>query len=143
MEWDRITQRIDHVSISASLFRALINEVSDEKLEEIAGDLAHKTVKDLSMLEFGKMDIDTLLRMILLIYKYGGLAQASIPVSVEGKVDGQYTINLCQNLGPKGALILRSFFDHLVRQELGRQPTISVSNDVVTVTFPKLSKTRP
>jgi hypothetical protein len=140
VEWDRIIEKTSGVTISSLLFRAIINEVSDQKLEEIAKDFGVKVVKDLAMMAFGKEDLDTVLKTLLLIGKYSTGVRASAPVSVESKVDGRYVLTLHHDWGQKGSVIFRSLFDHLVRNELGRHPTISVTDDAVTVSFPKLSK---
>lgn len=140
VEWDRIIEKTSGVTISSLLFRALLNEISDQKLEEIAKDFGVKVVKDLAMMAFGKEDLDTVLKTLLLIGKYSTGVRASAPVSVESKVDGRYVLTLHHDWGPKGSALFRSLFDYLVRNELGRQPTISVTDDAATVSFPKLSK---
>ena len=141
-EWDRITEKIDYVSISNLFFRALISEISDEKMEEIARHVVTKTIKNIAMLESGKTDFDTLLRTVLLVSKYGLNVRTNAPLPVDTKSDGQYVLTLYHDWGPKGVIFFRSYFDALIRNELGKQPTISVSNDVITVSFPKLSKPR-
>jgi len=140
VEWDRIIEKTSGVTISSLLFRALLNEISDQKLEEIAKDFGVKVVKDLAIMAFGKEDLDTVLKTLLLIGKYSTGVRASAPVSVESKVDGRYVLTLHHDWGPKGSVLFTSLFDYLIRNELGRQPTINVTDDAVTVSFPKLSK---
>jgi hypothetical protein len=140
VEWDRIIEKTSGVIISSLLFRELLNELSDQELEEIAKDFGVKVVKDLAMMAFGKEDLDTVLKTLLLIGKYSTGVRASAPVSVESKADGRYVLTLHHDWGPKGSVLFRSLFDYLVRNELGNQPTVSVTDDAVTVSFPKLSK---
>jgi hypothetical protein len=140
VEWDRIIEKTSGAYMSSLLFRALLNEVSDQKLEEIAKDAGAKVVKDLAMMEFGKENLDALLKTWLLICKYNTALRASAPSSVESKVDNQYVLTLHHDWGPKGSVLLGSYFDNLVRNKLGKQPTISVTDDAVTVSFPKLPK---
>jgi hypothetical protein len=52
VEWDRIIEKTSGVIISSLLFRALINEICDEKLEEIGKDAGAKVVKDIAMMAF-------------------------------------------------------------------------------------------
>ena len=42
--------------------------------------------------------------------------------------------------GPKGSVFLRGYLEDLVRNELGKQPAITVSDDVVTI-YPSEVKT--
>jgi hypothetical protein len=85
----------------------------------------------------GKEDLDTVLKTLFLIGKYSTGVRASAPVSTESKVDGRYVLTLHHDWGPKGSVLFTSLFDNLVRNELGRQPKISVTDDIVTVSFPK------
>ena len=138
VEWDRITERINYVSISNLFFRALINEISDEKIEEIARNLVTKTIKNIAMLETGKSDFDALVKTFLLVSKYGFNVHTNMPLSADTKVEGQFMITLAHNWGPKGGIFFRNYFDAFIRNELGKQPTINVGNDVVTVSLPRL-----
>ena len=95
------------------------------------------------MLMFGKTDFNTPLKTIFLIGKYDTGIQSSAPPSVESKVDGRCVLTLYHDWGPKGAVLFRIYLDSLVRSELGKQPTISVTDDVITVNFPSLSKPHP
>jgi len=142
VEWERTIENTSYVTISGILFRALINEVSDEKLEEIGRTFVAKAVKELAMVAFGKTDFESLLNAVLLVGKYDTGMRASVPSSFESRVDGLGLITLYHDWGLKGSILLRGYFDSLVRNELGRQPTISVADDAITVSFPRLSKTR-
>jgi len=142
VEWDRIIEKTSYVVISSLLFRALINEAGDQKLEEIGKNQVSVAVKELAMMMFGKTDFDTLLKTIFLIGKYDTGLRGGATLSAEDKVDSHSTFTIYHDWGPKGSLLLKGYFDSLVRNELGKQPTITVADDVVTVSFPKLSKPR-
>lgn len=138
VEWDRVTAKTSYLTVSSPLFKALLNEISDEKLEEIAKSFAVKVFKDLAMLEFGKSDFDTLLKTIFLFSKYDTGLQASAPVSVDSKVDDKRILSLRHDWGPKGGVFLKGYLDDLVKRELEKQATITVTDDVVTICLPKL-----
>jgi hypothetical protein len=136
VEWDRIMERIGYFYVTNLFFRALINEISDAKLEEIVKVFAVKDAKDIAMWATGKTDFDAMLKALSLLGRYS----ISPPLSAEIKVDNQCTITLHHDWGPKGTVFFRSYFENFVRTELGRQPAISVTSNVITVSFPKLSK---
>ena len=140
VEWDRVIDKTSFIIISSMLFRALMNEISDQKLDEIGKNVVSKAVKEFAMVEFGKADFDTLLNAWFLLSKYNTGLRVSAPSSGDSKVDSQCTVTTYHDWGLKGGILLRGYFDNLVRNELGKQPTISVTDDVVTVSFPKLSK---
>ena len=142
VEWDRVIDRTSYIVISSLLFKALINEIDDQKLEEIGKNIVAQAIKELAMVEFGRSDFDTLLNTLFLIGKYDTGLIASAPLS-DNKVDSQYNITLRHDWGPKGSVLLRGYLENLVRNELGRQPAINATDEVIAVSFPKLTKQHP
>lgn len=94
------------------------------------------------MVEFGKTDFDTLVNTFFLRSKYEPALRASAPLSVEGKVDSQFVIIMRHDWGPKGSVLLRGYFDNLVRNELRTQPTIDVTDEAVTISFHMIPRPR-
>lgn len=107
VEWDRFIEKTSFVIISSPLFRALISEINDQKLEEIGRNFIDKVVRELAMVEFGKTDFDTLINTVSLIGKYDTGIHASTPSSTEGRVDGQGIITLYHDWGPKGSTLFK------------------------------------
>jgi hypothetical protein len=138
MEWDRVVEKLDFVSFSNTFFVALINEVSDEKIQEMASQEAIRQIKNQAMWDFGKTDFDVLLKTILLRGKYGIASH----ISVENWGEGNYVITLHHRWGPKGVVFFRSFFNSFLRSELGVQPTIDVADNVLAISFHKPLKER-
>jgi hypothetical protein len=139
IEWQRVIEKTSFILIASSLFRALIKEVSDEKIEEIAKTIVSTVIKDLSMLEFGKNDFNSIIKTMFLIGKYETGLRTSTSASVDGK-DDKYTLTLYHDWGPKGSVLFRSYLDNLIRNETGKSPTVNVTDDVVTISFPKSPK---
>lgn len=139
VEWNRVIEKTSYVILSSMLFRALINEVSEQKLEEIGRNSLTEAVKELAMVEFGKTDLDTLLNTFSLVSKYVTGMRLNAPSSV----DSRLTLVLYHDFGLKGGVLFRGFFDNIVRSEIGKSPTISVTEDVITVSFPNLAKPHP
>ena len=136
IEWERVVEKFDYVSFSNVFFKALISEVNDERLRAMASQEAIRQVKNQAMWIFGKTDFDALLKIIILIGRYGIAAHTSS----DFRDDGACIITVHHQWGNKGTVFLQSFFDSLVRDELRVQPAISVSNDVITVSFQKSQK---
>jgi hypothetical protein len=139
VEWQRVVEKTSYILIASSLFRAIINEVSDEKIEEIAKTVVTTVIKDLSMLEFGKNDFDSILKTMFLIGKYETGLRTSASTPVEGK-DGKYTLTLYHDWGPKGSVLFKSYFDNIIKNETGKPPIANTTDDVVTISFPRSPK---
>src|SRR3990170_6816286 len=73
IEWDRHIKKFRFVSVTSETLRAFLNEVGDEKLENIAKELGSDLTSAVSMLWSEKVDLDAFLRMISLYSKYSGL----------------------------------------------------------------------
>jgi len=131
VEWDRAVEKLDVVSFSNVFFKALLDEVSDERLREIASHEALGQIKNQTMWEFGKANFDMLLKTVSLRAKYGWGSH----MSVEGGDEGNYVITLRHKWGHKGIVFFRSFFDNLVRGELRTAPKIDVGDEVLIVSF--------
>ncbi len=133
VEWDRVAEKLDFVSFSNAFLVSLINEVNDEKIQEIASQEAIRQIKNQAIWDFGKADFDTLLKTIILIGKYGIASH----VSLENWGESNYVITLHHRWGRKGVIFFRSFFDSLIRNELGVPPTIDIADNVMAVSFHK------
>jgi len=142
VEWDRVIDKTSYIILSSMLFRALINEISDQKLEEIGQNFVSKAVKELAMVEFGKTDFESLMKTFFLISKYDTSMRVSAPLPAESKTDSRYTLTVYHDFGLKGGVLLKGYVESVVRNELGTQPTINITEDVITVSFHQPSKSR-
>jgi hypothetical protein len=138
-EWQRLIEKTSYILIASSLFKAILKEVSDEKIEEIAKTIVPTVINNLAMLEFGNTDFDSVIKTIFLVSKYETGLRTSATTPVEGK-DGKHTLTLYHDWGPKGSFLFRNYLDNLVKNETGKPPTTKVTDDVVTISFSKFPK---
>lgn len=129
-EWDRYTEKLGFVSFSKIILKAAINEMADETLEKIAKAQATQRTKTWAMWAFGKSSFETLLKAISLMGKYEGIW------SIETKCNRDCVITLHHDIGRKGSLYTKYFFDTVVREEMRSIPTIDTTDDTVIVSFP-------
>jgi len=139
MEWERVVEKLEVVSFSNTFLTAILNEVSDEKLKEIASQVVIREIKNQTMWEFGKADFDTLLKTVTLRVRYGW----GCHISVENREDGSNVITLHHKWGHKGKVFFRSFFDSFIRGELRTQPTIDITDNIMTVSYAKPMQRTP
>jgi len=135
-DWDRVVEKLDFVSLPTTFFVAMINEISDERLQEMASQEAMRQIKNQALWNFGKSDFDMLLKTIVLVGKYGLASN----VSVESWGEGNNVITLHHKWGQKGVVFFRSFFDSFIRGVAGVQPRIDVADEVLVISFRKPSK---
>ena len=139
VEWERVVEKLEVVSFSNEFLTAILNEVSDEKLREIASQLVVRQIKNQTMWEFGKADFDTVLKTFTLRVRYGWRSH----ISVENREDGNSVITLHHKWGHKGIVFFRSFFDSFIRGELRTQPTIDITDTIMTVSYTKPMQRTP
>ncbi len=133
VEWDRIVEKLDFVSFPNAFFVALINEMSDEKIQEMASQEVIRQIKEQALWDSGKTDFDTLLKTIVQVGKYGMASD----ISLENWGEGNHVITLRHTMGHKGAVFFRSFFDSFITSVAGVQPRIDIADNVMAVSFHK------
>jgi hypothetical protein len=138
-EWQRHIEKTSYVLIPSALFTAILKEVSDEKIAEIAKTILPTVINNLAMLEFGKTDFDSVLKTIFLISKYETGLRTSVSTPTEAK-DGKHTLTLYHDWGPKGSLLFKNYLDSLIRDETGKSPAANVTDDVVTINYSRSPK---
>jgi hypothetical protein len=132
-EWDRYAERIGHISVPTTLFRALVDLISDEDaLAKLADRLGVELVKETTLFWFRAINQETLLRFLSLAFKYGGAAEIKI------EDEGPYvTLIVYHKVGRKGSIFYEHYFDKMIRTYLKAIPEFESTENSVTVRFQK------
>ena len=95
-EWDRYAEKFGLVSLTRDDTRSILGAIDDNKLSQIGQDLGKQALKELMMLWFKKIDVESVLEEISLWCKYTGNARYDL------ETDGRnYTITLNHEIGVK------------------------------------------
>ncbi len=129
-EWDRFADKFGVVTLSADLFRALIESVGETDLERIANDFGARLPNEAMLFWFKKADLDTFLRYLSLNSRYGNLG------AFEEEVDGRtHRISIRHDHGENWSKFLRFFLGSILEKSLGIAPRFRVSKNGVLISF--------
>ncbi len=129
-EWDRFADKFGVVTLSADLFRALIEGSSDVELERIANDFGPRLPNEAMLFWFKKADLDTFLRYLSLNSRYGNLGEYEL------EVDGRnHKISIRHDYGENWSKFLRFFLGSILEKSLGLAPRFRVTRNGVLISF--------
>lgn len=130
-EWDRYAERIGHISVPRTLFRALLDLITDEDaLAKLADRLGGELTGETTLFWFKKVNQESLLRFVSLAFKYGGAGELEI-----ADVGPNLTVVIYHKLGKNGSIWFEHFFDKMIRTYLKTIPRIEKTENSVTVSI--------
>lgn len=130
-EWDRYAERFSHISVPTTLFRGLLDLITDEDaLAKLADRVGVELPSETASFWFKKINQETLLRFQRLACKYGRAGE--IEIEDEGP---DLTFTIYHALGKNGSIWFEHYFDKLIRTYLKVIPQIRTTENSVTVRF--------
>ena len=128
-EWDRFTQKFGFVAIPRINYKRLIDAL-DEKSYLAATEQAPSTFLDMVRFWYKSVNPDTVSAFCERLSKYVGTTQCEIESD-----QGNYTITLHHDFGPKYSNHLRRVYEAGVRAALGIEPKIETTDNSVFIKF--------
>ncbi|HII40498.1 MAG TPA: hypothetical protein HA326_04695 [Thermoplasmata archaeon] len=129
-EWDRYADKFGVVTLSADLFRALLESIGETELEGTANDFGARLPNEAMLFWFKKADLDAFLRYLSLNSQYGNLGEYEL------EVDGRnHRISIRHDYGENWSKFLRVFLGSVLEKSLGLAPRFRVTRNGVLVTF--------
>ncbi len=129
-EWDRFAEKFGVVTLSADLFRALMESVGETELERIANDFGARLPNEAMLFWFKKADLDAFLRYLSLNSRYGNLG--AYELEVDGRI---HRISIRHDYGENWSKFLRLFLGSILEKSLGIVPRFRVSKNGILVSF--------
>lgn len=130
-EWDRYADRFGFVAIPRDGFRTLIDAVDEERLIEIAEQFGPAKTREMALLWFKRVNLETYLRYFSVQMRYGRLADYEMQEGADGN-----TISLHHDLGPKFSLLLSRGIEQVLESIPNISPQLSVEESALTIHFP-------
>ncbi len=88
-QWDRYTKKFDMITFRHETLRAILEATEDEVFFRKAREIGAKIPKEFLMFWFRTTDLESYLRYLELLCKYGGFARHELKVD-----SGHYTHNI-------------------------------------------------
>jgi hypothetical protein len=130
-EWDRYVEQFGFVTLPRDGFRTLIEGLQEEKLVEIADAFGPPAARDISLVWFKEVNLETFLRYLSMQSRDGGFG--AFEVDKSAKAD---TVSLNHNLGARFSLLFSRFLEQTLPAIAKISPRISVETNVLAIHFP-------
>ncbi len=130
-EWDRYVERLGFVTIPREGFRLLVDALDEKDLVEFAENFGPSASREMALIWFKEVNLETFLRYLSMQSRYGGLQ--AFEVDGGAKAD---TITLHHNLGPRYSRLLSRFIKQTLGSLTNISPRLSVEENALAIHFP-------
>lgn len=130
-EWDRYAEQFGFVTLTGDGFRVLLEAIEEEKLNEIAEDVAPSLSREVALHFFKRVDFETFLRFILALFRYGHLGEYHVETTEDGD-----TLTVHHDLGPNWSLLLSRSIQQSLKAISNISPELSMVENTFILSFP-------
>jgi hypothetical protein len=128
-DWDRLTEKYGFVSLPNTVFKSLLEEVDAEEIARI-GKEAGKGFKERLLFWFKEANLESLIALILITYRYSGLARCEYQ-----RFGDDYVITLKHELGRKWSIYTRELLRTALIEILAKTSEAEITDSSVIIRF--------
>jgi hypothetical protein len=132
VEWDRLAEEFDLVSIQRKILRAIMESTDEDKLASIASRYGSELPKEGMMFWFKEVNLETFIRGMSNIFRYGNLAK----LEVEAKKNEQIMVAQ-HDLGWAGSEFLRNFISAASTSSIVQVPEFELTPNSILIKLPR------
>lgn len=129
-DWHKKAQEFGIVEIPKSVFMSLTEGLDDERLARIGRDVVPATWKEMAEFWFQDSSPNGIIRHLMTRAKFNPYNRTEVT-----QEEGNYTIVLHHDFGPKWSIIAKNALQEFVRKSFHVEPRISAGESVVTARF--------
>ena len=130
LEWHRYMERFGTIIISKDAFKLVLESLSEEKVTDLAINIASKAPKEFILFKWKDLNSDSVINFVRMFFGHCGYGQYDY---VKDKTTNKFSIR--HELGRKGSLFLTTYIKTVVKSTLGKDSeTISADNSI-TISF--------
>ncbi len=129
-EWDRYTEKFEHIAIPTALFRALLELIDENALAALAERVSVELTNEIASFWFKKINLETLLQFFSIACQYGKAGE--IEIENEGR---NYTITVYHEYGKKWSIWLQHYTDKVIRTTVKAIPQFETTASTLTLKF--------
>jgi hypothetical protein len=128
-DWDRLTEKYGFVSLPNTVFKSLLEELDADKIARI-GRESGKNFKGRLLFWFKEANLESLIALILITYRYSGLASCEYQ-----KFGDDYVITLKHELGRKWSIYTRELLRTALMEILVKTSETEITDSQVMIRF--------
>jgi hypothetical protein len=132
VERDRMMEKIGDISMSSSLFKAMLDKISELDIEAIAKESSSDFIKEALLAWYGAVNLNTLLSLMSMASRYGHRI-----IDMETRIVGkQQIIMLHHDFGEKWSKFLAVYWGNAIEMVLHVKPQVEIGSSFASLTFP-------
>lgn len=128
--WDRFAERFDFFSITADVFQALLDQVTDAEIARIAETIGARVAKEAMLFWAKEATVASFIEYLGNRCRYAGYGHFEYAEN-----DHNHTIVIKHKLGPKWSLFLQHSMDQVLRKSLGISGNYEASETSIVIRF--------
>jgi hypothetical protein len=129
VDWDRLIEKYGFISLPNAVFKSLLDEVDADKIARI-GKESGKSFRERLLFWFKEANVQSLIALILITYRYSGLAKCEYQ-----KFGDDYVITLKHELGRKWSIYTRELLRTALNEILAKTAETEITDSSVMVRF--------
>jgi hypothetical protein len=127
-EWDRYAEGFGLAGVPIHILKRLALLVDEDLIAKTGSELGPELLRSEVIFWFKEATLETFLDWFALFSKYSGLIDGSIT-----KTDGAYVIVVRHEMGRKGSVFLKNYFESAFKTGLGIAPETEISEFQVSL----------
>jgi hypothetical protein len=132
VERDWMMEKFGDISMSSSLFKAMLDKISESDIEIIARENAAEFIKEALLAWYGAANLNTLLSMMSMVSRYGHRV-----IDMETRIVGKQQILLLHHdFGDKWSKFLAAYWGSGIEIVLHVKPQVEVGSSFVSLGIP-------
>jgi hypothetical protein len=130
LEWHRYIERFGTIIISKDAFKLVLDSLSEEKVTDLAINIASKAPKEFILFKWKDLNSDNVINFVRMFLGHCGYGQYDY---VKDESTNRFSIR--HDLGRKGSLFLTTYIKTVVRSTLGKDSKYIIADNSITISF--------
>ena len=129
-EFDRFAQRFGFVTVNRGLFKAIVDEMTEDRIREVATSQS-ETIDEMVEFWYGKRDVESVLAIIDVFSRYMRRFEYTVT-----RRENELLVTLRSELGRKLALFMGTYWSEGISRVLDKKVGVEVARNQVTLRIP-------
>ena len=127
VEFQQYANQFGKIVLTKDSFKVMLDSLEEEEVIKVAKKIA-KNSKEFIIFRWGEINHEIIIKFLQICLDYGGFGQYTI-----NKSNDNTTLSIKHELGKKGSLFIKTFFEFVIRSTMDTQFESEISNDTILI----------
>ena len=129
VEFQQYANKFGKIVLTKDSFKILLDLLKDDELIQTARKMGENS-KDFILFRWGRINHENVIKFLQICLDYCGFGQHGI-----NKSNDSTTLNIKHELGRKGSLFMKSFFESVIRSTIDKQSECGINENSMIITI--------